>query len=132
MKKQLGVVLFAALPLVAVGAFNQTWAATGQIDSASSTAVARSTQPSTTLVMRGTIQKYDPSSKVLTLSTPDGTIDHPHSRSLGDWPTLWIGWGMFGPAMNCIALVSAGALPSACSVARKAKPAKCSPEATLT
>ena len=74
MKKQLGVVLFAGLPLVAVGAFNQTWAATGQIDSASSTAVARSTQPSTTLVMRGTIQKYDPSSKVLTLSTPDGTI----------------------------------------------------------
>jgi hypothetical protein len=74
MKKQLVVLLLAGLPLVAVGAFNQAWAVSGQIDNASSTALAQSTQPSTTLVMRGTIQKYDPSLKVLTFSTSNGTM----------------------------------------------------------
>jgi hypothetical protein len=74
MKKHLVVWLLAGLPLVAVDDFNQAWAATGQIDSASSTAVDQSTQTSTTLVMRGTIHKYDPSSKTLTLSTSTGTV----------------------------------------------------------
>ena len=74
MKKHLVVWLLAGLPLVAVEDFNQAWSATGPIDSASSTAVDQSTQPSTTLVMRGTIQKYDPSSKILTLSTSNGTV----------------------------------------------------------
>ena len=54
MKKQVVVLLLAGFSLAA-GAFNQ------------------SSQPSTTLVMRGTIQKYEPSSKILTLSTSDGT-----------------------------------------------------------
>ena len=74
MKKQLVALMLAGLPLVAGGGCNQTWAATGQINSASSTAVAQSAQPSTSLVMRGTIQEYDPSSKALTLSTPNGTM----------------------------------------------------------
>jgi phage baseplate assembly protein gpV len=74
MKKQLFALVLAGLPLAAVGGFNQAWAAQGQIDSASSTAPVQSTQPSTTLVMRGTIQNYDPSSKVLTLSTANGTM----------------------------------------------------------
>jgi hypothetical protein len=74
MKKQLVALMLAGLPLVATGGCNQAWAATGQINSASSTAVAQSAQPSTTLVMRGTIQKYNPSSKVLTLSTLNGTM----------------------------------------------------------
>jgi hypothetical protein len=74
MKKQLVVLLLAGLPLVAVGDFNQAWAATRQIDSASSAAAAQPIQPSTTLVVRGTIQKYDPSSKMLTLSTSNGTM----------------------------------------------------------
>jgi hypothetical protein len=77
MKKHLVVWLLAGLPLVAVEDFNQVWAATGPIDSASSTAVDQSTQPSTTLVMRGTIQKSDPSAKILTLSTSNGTAQFP-------------------------------------------------------
>jgi hypothetical protein len=56
MKKQLVVFLLAALPLVAVEAFSQP------------------THPATTLVMRGTIQKYDPSLKILTFSTSNGTM----------------------------------------------------------
>jgi hypothetical protein len=74
MKKLLLALMLAGLPLVATGVCNQARAATGQITSASSTAVAQSAHPSTTLVMRGTIQKYNPSSKVLTLSTPNGTM----------------------------------------------------------
>src|ERR1041384_2940913 len=75
MKRQL--VALAGLLLAAVGGVNQAWqrvAAPGQIDSGSSTAAGQATQPSTTLVIRGTIQKYDPASKVLTLSTPNGTM----------------------------------------------------------
>ena len=74
MKKQLVVLLLTGLAVVAVGAVNQAWAATGQIDSTSFTAVAQSTPSSTTLVTRGTIKKYDPSSKILTLSTSNGTM----------------------------------------------------------
>jgi hypothetical protein len=74
MKKQLLVLLVAGLALVATGGFEHAWAAPGQITSASPNAVPQSTQASTTLVMRGTIKRYDPSSKILTLSTSNSTV----------------------------------------------------------
>jgi hypothetical protein len=66
-------VLLAALAFVVVGVFTHSSAATGQSD-ASSTVVSQPPRASTTLVVRGTIQKYDPPSKILALSTSNGTL----------------------------------------------------------
>ena len=61
-----------------VGASAQAPPATGQIDAAVSTGAAQSTSPaSTTLSVRGTIDKFDPSTRMLSLATPNGTVQFP-------------------------------------------------------
>jgi hypothetical protein len=47
---------------------------TGHAGSAASVEPAQSAQPAATLVVRGTIKSYDPISKILLLSTSNGTI----------------------------------------------------------
>jgi hypothetical protein len=40
-------------------------------------AFAQGTPDSTTLLMRGTIEKYDPSTRTLSISTPNATVQFP-------------------------------------------------------
>jgi hypothetical protein len=77
MRKRLSVLLLSAAVVSGVGAFAEAPPRTGQIDGAVS-AAAQSTPPaSTTLRMRGTIDKYDASTRVLSLSTSNGTLQFP-------------------------------------------------------
>ena len=78
MKKRLSILLLSAAVVSSIGAFAQAPLATGQIDGAVSTDAAQSTPPaSTTLRMPGTIDKYDASTRMLSLSTSNGTVQFP-------------------------------------------------------
>jgi hypothetical protein len=86
MKGRLGF-LAALLATTAVSAFPQT-AQTSQQGEESSARTAKPPRPATVLVTRGTIQKYDSSSKILTLSTTDGPLQFVISASVHirqDW-----------------------------------------------
>ena len=73
MKKQVAVLVIAALVISAAAAIAQD-ATTGQPVGNESAAAAQAAQPSTTLVIHGTIEKYDPSNRILSLSTSNGTV----------------------------------------------------------
>jgi len=47
------------------------------VDGSASSATAQTPSDSTTLMVRGTIAKYDASTRVLSLSTPNGTVQFP-------------------------------------------------------
>lgn len=79
MEKRLPVVLLLSVAVVSgVGAFTPAPPEARQINGAVSTDAARSTQPaSTTLSQRGTIDKYDASTGMLSLSTANGPVQFP-------------------------------------------------------
>jgi hypothetical protein len=67
--------LLSAAMVAGSGALADAQLGTGQIDEAGLTAAAQSTPPgSTTLRVRGTIDKYDASTRILSLSTSNGTV----------------------------------------------------------
>ncbi len=75
MRKPLSVLLLSAAVVSGIGAFAHVRLGAGQIDGAVSTDATQSTPPaSTTLRMRGTIDKYDASTRMLSLSTSNGTV----------------------------------------------------------
>jgi len=78
MGNRLSVLLLCAAVVSGVGAFAQAPPGTGQSDRALATDAAQSTPaPSTTLRMRGTINKYEASTRMLSLSTSNGTVQFP-------------------------------------------------------
>ena len=77
-KKPVAVLLLSAVVVSGIGAFAQAPRGAGRIDGAISTDAAQSTPPaSTTLRVRGTIDKYDAATRILSLSTPKGTAQFP-------------------------------------------------------
>ena len=78
MRKRLSVLLLSAAVVSGIGAFAQAPPANRQIDSTVSTDAAQSAPPaSTTLRIGGTIDKYDGSTRMLSLSTANGTLKVP-------------------------------------------------------
>src|SRR5450759_3981405 len=78
MRKRLSVLLLSAAVVSGIGAFAQAPPGAGRIDGVASTDAAQSTPPaSTTLRMPGTIDKYDASTRMLSLSTSNGTVQFP-------------------------------------------------------
>jgi hypothetical protein len=79
MRKRPSVLLLsAAVTSGSIGAFAQAPPTTVQIDGATSTDASKSApHASTTLSMRGTIEKYEPSGRVLSLTTANGTVRFP-------------------------------------------------------
>ena len=76
MNRRVLVLLVSAAVVSSIGLFAQDPAAIGQSDSGALT--AQSTPPaSTTVSVRGTIDQYDPSSRMLSLSTANGTVQVP-------------------------------------------------------
>jgi hypothetical protein len=78
MNERLIVLLLSAALACSVGVFAQNPSATRPIDGAVPTAATQSTAAnSTTLSVRGTIDKYDAASRTLSLSTSNGTVQFP-------------------------------------------------------
>jgi hypothetical protein len=81
MRKRLSVLWVTAAVVSGLGMFTQAAPGLGQIDRAASTGTAQAappaSTPSTTLRLRGTIDKYDPSTRVLSLSTSNGIVQFP-------------------------------------------------------
>ena len=78
MRKRLSVALLSAVVVSGSGAFAQSVRGTRPIGPAVPTDAAQSTPPaSTTLRMGGTIDKFDASSRTLSLSTSSGTVQLP-------------------------------------------------------
>jgi hypothetical protein len=92
MRKRLSVLLWSAAVVSGIGVFATAPPATGQIDGAVPTDAARSTPPATTtLSRRGTIGSYDASTRMLSLSTSNGTVQFPlppTARIRQGWHTL--------------------------------------------
>jgi hypothetical protein len=74
LKKMLPLILSMATVILADGIFTVS-AAVAQIDGVTSINPIQSTQPSTSLVVRGTIKAYDAASKLLAVSTSNGTME---------------------------------------------------------
>jgi hypothetical protein len=75
MRKRLSLMLLSAAMVASVEASADVPLGTGPIDEAVLTDTAQSTPPgSTTLRVRGTIDKYDASTRILSLSTSNGTV----------------------------------------------------------
>jgi hypothetical protein len=72
MKKQVAVLVIAAVVIPAAAAI--ALATTGQTVGVESARAVQTAQPSTTLVVHGTIEKYDASNRILSLSTSNGTV----------------------------------------------------------
>lgn len=82
MKKRLSILLLSAAVMSSTGASAQLLSDAWQIHGAVPTDAAQSTPPpSTTLRMLGTIDKYDASTRMLTLSTSNGTLRFPVSST---------------------------------------------------
>jgi hypothetical protein len=92
MSERLAVLLLSATVASGAGAFAQAPPGTGQIDKAVSIDRAQSTRlASTTLRMRGTIDRYDASTRMLTLSTSNGLLKVPlasTARIRQGWQTI--------------------------------------------
>ena len=75
MRKRIALLLWFAALVMSIGAFAQAPGQTGPIDGAVSIDAGQSTPSgSTTLRMRGTIDKYDAATRILSLSTSNGTV----------------------------------------------------------
>jgi hypothetical protein len=78
MRKRLSRVVLLTAIVASIGVFADARLRTGEIDEAALTDAAQSTAPgSTTLRMRGTIDQYDASTRILSLSTTNGTVRLP-------------------------------------------------------
>ena len=78
MKSRLIVLLLSAAVSLGVGVLTQAPRPTGQIDGAVPAAAAQSTpSASTTLRLNGTIDRFDASTRILSLSTSNGTAQFP-------------------------------------------------------
>ena len=77
MRKRLSLLLLSAAMVASHWAFADAPLGTGQVDEAVLTDAVQSTPGSTTLRVRGTIDKYDASTRVLSLSTQNGTMQLP-------------------------------------------------------
>jgi hypothetical protein len=80
MRKRLSAVLLSAVVVSGSSAFGQGQGATPSIER-SAVDAARSAPESTTLRMGGTIDKYDASTRVLSLSTTTGAVQLPVASS---------------------------------------------------
>lgn len=70
--------LLLAAMFAGIAAYAQAPSETGQAGEAASTEAVPSTAPtSTTLRMHGTLDKYEASTRILSLSTPTGTLRFP-------------------------------------------------------
>ena len=76
MRTRLSALLLSAAMFPGIAAFAQAPSETGQAGGAGSTEAAPSTT-STTLRMRGTLDKYEASTRILFLSTSNGTLRFP-------------------------------------------------------
>ena len=75
MRKRLSLLLLSVAMVASIGALVDAQFGIGQIDEAALTDPAQSTPPgSTTLRVRGTIDKYDESTRILSLTTSSGTV----------------------------------------------------------
>ena len=75
MAKRLPLLLSSAAMVSSLALFAAAAPAGGQIEDAGSTDAAQSSAPgTTTLRVRGTIDRYDASSRILSLSTANGTM----------------------------------------------------------
>ena len=78
MRKRISVLLLSASVVSDIGVFATAPPETGQIDGVGSLDAAQSTPAApTTLSRTGTIDKYDASTRVLSLSTSNGTVQFP-------------------------------------------------------
>lgn len=78
MRKRIALLLWFAALVTSIGAFAQAPGETVPSGSAVSIDAGQSTPPaSTTLRMRGTIDKYDAATRILSLSTSNGTVQLP-------------------------------------------------------
>ena len=77
MNNRIIVALLSTTMVSSVGWFVQRPAAIEQGVSEVSSSVLQSTAPSTTLSVRGTIDKYDASSRTLSLTTSNGSLQLP-------------------------------------------------------
>jgi hypothetical protein len=77
MKKPLSALFLAAAVVSGVGACGTPPVVSAVVDGSASTAVAHASSDSTTLMLRGTIGRYDGSTRVLSLSTSSGTVQFP-------------------------------------------------------
>jgi hypothetical protein len=74
MKKPFTFVLLIGVPIAALEVCAHAGTDTTRFDRVMSIESDQSAQPSSTLVVRGTIKTYDPVSKTLQLSTSNGTM----------------------------------------------------------
>jgi hypothetical protein len=75
MRKRLSLLLLCAATVASIETFADAPFGNGPIAEAGLTDAAQSTSPgSTTLRVRGTIDKYDASTRILSLSTSNGTV----------------------------------------------------------
>ena len=75
MRTRIALLLWFAALVTGIGAFAQAPGETGPTDSTVSIDAGQSAPPgSTTLRMRGTIDKYDAATRILSLSTTNGTV----------------------------------------------------------
>ena len=94
MNNRIIVALLSTAMVSSVGWFVQEPAAIGQSVSGVSSSVPQSTAPSTTLSVRGTIDKYDASSRTLSLTTSNGSLQLPLSSNT----RIRRGWRKLEPA----------------------------------
>jgi hypothetical protein len=77
MKKPLSALFLAAAVVSGVGACGTPPVVSSVVDGSASTPAAHASSDSTTLMVRGTIGRYDGSTRVLSLSTSSGTVQFP-------------------------------------------------------
>ena len=78
MRKRASVLLLsAAMTSGCIGAVALAPPTAARIEGVASTDAAQSAPPSTTLSLRGTIEKYEPSTRILSLSTSNGAVQFP-------------------------------------------------------
>ena len=75
MTKRIAVVMLLVAAMPGIGALAQNPPPTGPL--AASAAAPPSQPSSTTLMMQGTIEKYDASTRILSLSSASGTVQFP-------------------------------------------------------
>jgi hypothetical protein len=94
MNNRIIVALLSTAMVSSAGWFVQNPAAIGQSVSVVSSSVPQSTAPSTTLSVRGTIDKYDAGSRTLSLTTSNGSLQLPLSSNT----RIRRGWRKLEPA----------------------------------
>jgi len=94
MNKRIIVALLSTAMVSSVGSFARHPSAIGQSVCEVSSSALQSAPPSTTLSVRGTIDKYDATSRTLSLSTSNGSLQLPLSSTT----RIRRGWRKLDPA----------------------------------